>query len=175
MLFAVVLDCDTQVAPTHVEIGDQRATRVADWNLSLRPRQPGIDEQESQPGFPGRLCSCVDQRERPAGAAYSAAAWIALKEIGGMCRIEPGRRGQGIQSGHRLADPVPASNIKSRANRARDRDLAKMDDVICGDPIAADFHAGGCRAVAVQDIDRLIDVDPGGSVKRRRCQSGHHS
>jgi len=47
MLLAVILDRDFDVLPTHVEVCNRVAEFIQDWDLSLRPRQAGLDQDDS--------------------------------------------------------------------------------------------------------------------------------
>ena len=63
VVIPVVLDTDEQLRPTHIQICDEHTVVGVHRHLSLRPRQPTSNQDQSQIGLPRRLGTSIDEVE----------------------------------------------------------------------------------------------------------------
>ena len=152
MLITVILDCDLDVLPAHVQIRVHPTPLVANSDLGLRAGKPGIQQQEAQPGLLRRLRTAVDQlksglerlssrgdhgSDRPTARCRrdftsTACASASIAATASSSGISPGE-------------------VERGPGRCGDAHTVDEADLVVSNALLPDLHAGGWAAVGVDD------------------------
>ncbi|AAS03525.1 hypothetical protein MAP_1208 [Mycobacterium avium subsp. paratuberculosis K-10] len=175
MLVAVILRGDLDLFPSHVQIRLGPTPFVADRDLRLRPREPGVDQQHPQPALFGRLGAAVDQCQRRSGRLDVMPTAVAVHEQLDVRHLQLRRLHQGVGGGDRHAPGMAARQVKRGARRCGDRHAGDDGDLVGLDALLPNPHPAGVTAIGVDDLGRPRRVDPLRTVQRGGRETRQHA
>ena len=171
MAISVVLHCDFDVLPAHVQIRDRVTEFIAHRDLRLWPRQSSLHQNQAQPCLLGRLRPSIEQSERMARACDPATSRVPLSQQLYISRFEFRRASQRIDGSDRARGWVPATEIEHCPGHRSHWNAADDGDLFVRDAVPASMNARQPVAVLMDQLDGRRTVDPLTTVQGGRRQS----
>lgn len=167
---ALVVETDHRLVVPHVD--ECLVHTITHAYLGARRRQPGVDEDESQPGLSRRLRSGVHQRQGHSGPSQSSRPAVPIDQRERIVCGNTRRGAQRIEMGHCLVAIEVAGEVQSRARKRGHGQPADLADLVGADPFLTHDDPGLRSRVLGDDLDRSGVVDPLRAMQCRGCPPG---
>ena len=157
---ALVVHGDFDLLPTHIGLRDELPVLVEDRDLRLRAREAGPDEQQPEPGFPGRLRARINQFERRPGRPNATTATVSVDEKVNISDLEVCCAGECVNRGDRLVQPIMRGNVQRRPGGRRHPHPIDHADLVVFDAFLPHVHTMAGTPIGVDDRRRSPGIDP---------------